>query len=126
MSDENTTIANLKAAVQDFVARRDWQPFHSPKNLSMSIAIEAAELMEHFQWVAPDAAPATPMEADVHVAVADELADVLIYCLSFSNAAGIDISDEVLKKLRRNEERFPVDLFRGRYRHPQRKKDAGS
>ena len=55
MADQNTTLADLRAAVREFVDARDWQQFHSPKNLSMALAIEAAELMEHFQWITPEA-----------------------------------------------------------------------
>jgi dCTP diphosphatase len=69
---------------------RDWQPFHSAKNLSMSIAIEAAELMERFQWLTTEEAQHAVQDSGERVAVADELADILIYCLSLSNA--LDLS----------------------------------
>ncbi len=123
MTDERTTMAALRAATEDFVARRDWQPFHTPKNLSISIAIEAAELMEHFQWLTPEASLAALEDPVERAEIADELADVIIYCLSMSNACGVDISDAVLAKLARNEGRFPADEFRGRFRKPEREKD---
>jgi NTP pyrophosphatase (non-canonical NTP hydrolase) len=123
-TDEQTTVAELRAAVADFVAQREWGPFHTPKNLSMSVAIEAAELMEHFQWLTQEEARAALEDDATRARIADELADVVIYCLSMSNACGIDVSAEVLAKLVRNESRFPVDEFRGRFRRPQREKGA--
>jgi dCTP diphosphatase len=122
-SDAQTTVGTLRSAVADFVQARDWRPFHSPKNLSMSIAIEAAELMEHFQWLTPEETEAALVEPDEQAAVASELADVIIYCLSFSNALGLDISSAVLSKLQTNEERYPADEFRGRFRRPERERE---
>jgi NTP pyrophosphatase (non-canonical NTP hydrolase) len=125
MSDDTTTVAELRRAVAEFVAAREWRPFHSPKNLSMSIAIEAAELMEHFQWLTAEESEAALEDFATRSQIADELADVVIYCLSMSNACGMDVSAEVSAKLARNETRFPAEEFRGRYRRPQREKGAG-
>jgi NTP pyrophosphatase (non-canonical NTP hydrolase) len=119
--DDHTTVSALRQAVVAFVDARDWRPFHNPKNLTMSIAIEAAELMECFQWLTPEEAHASLIDPARLSAVADELADVLIYCLSLSNALDLDISAAVMDKLRRNERRYPADEFRGRFRRPQRK-----
>ncbi|SFZ78972.1 nucleotide pyrophosphohydrolase [Chitinimonas taiwanensis] len=102
MQDQYTSVAELKAAIADFAAARDWQPFHTGKNLAMSIAIEAAELMEHFQWSPP--AP----EAVDQAAVAEELADVLMYALAFANSLDIDVAAAIRAKLAKNETRFPV------------------
>jgi NTP pyrophosphatase (non-canonical NTP hydrolase) len=113
-SDQNITVGALRSAVHDFVSARDWQPFHSPKNLAMGIAIEAAEIMEHFQWFTTEEAAERMRDADQRAEVADELADVLIYCLSFANSSSIDISEAVLKKLARNQVRFPIERVRGR------------
>jgi NTP pyrophosphatase (non-canonical NTP hydrolase) len=88
----------------------------------MSIAIEAAELMERFQWLTPEEAVAAGEEPDERAAVADELADILIYCLSLSNALDLDISSAVLGKLQINERRYPADQFRGRFRRPERER----
>lgn len=119
-TDTHTTIGILRQAVADFVNDRDWRPFHTPKNLSMSIAIEAAELMEHFQWLTTEEAQAAVEDSDEQAAVGDELADVIIYCLSLSNALDLDISSAVLGKLQTNEHRYPADEFRGRFRRPER------
>ena len=105
--DEETTVAELREAVNNFVAARDWEQFHTPKHLAMSIAIEAAEIMEHVQWLSADEARALVQDDEARAEVADELADVLIYCLSFANSAGIDVSRAIRTKLARNETRFP-------------------
>ena len=123
-TDARTTVGRLREAVAAFVAARDWQPFHSPKNLSMSIAIESAEIMERFQWLTVAEAQAALADPAEQAAVAEELADVLIYCLSLSNALDLDITSAVLGKLQTNETRFPADEFRGRFRRPEREKDA--
>lgn len=106
--DDLTTLANLRRLVADFVAARDWDRFHTPKNLAMSIAIEAAELMEHFQWLTVEEAQTHVADPDQRAVVADELADVLIYCLSFANAASIDVAGAIHTKMARNERRFPA------------------
>lgn len=108
------TLADLRARVQEFVHERDWEQFHSPKNLSMSVAIEAAELMECFQWESGGGAPAldNPRYGDA----VDELADVLIYCLAMANTLGIeDLAAAVLDKLARTEKKYPAAEFRGRF-----------
>ena len=125
-TDPHTTVGVLRQAVADFVNGRDWQPFHTPKNLTMSIAIEAAELMERFQWLTPEEAQAAVEDPDDRAAVADELADVLIYCLSLSNALDLDVSSAVMGKLQTNEHRYPADEFRGRFRRPEREKPRAS
>ena len=105
--DGQTSVADLRDAVDRFVAARDWHVYHTPKHLAMSIAIEAAEIMEHFQWLTAEEAMRV-MEDDVErTEVADELADVLIYCLSFANSSNIDVSTAIMAKLARNETRFP-------------------
>ena len=110
MSDKITVIQELKQLVVDFVEARDWSQFHTPKNLSMSIAIEAAELMELFQW-----SDGLSSEKEHLDRVREELADVVIYCLSMANATGIDLSDAVRNKVTDNENKYPVKLFKGRY-----------
>ncbi len=105
--DEKTTVSDLKNLVQNFVAAREWEPFHRSKHLAMSIAIEAAELMEHFQWNDADEGQSLLANAEKKLEISDELADILIYCISFANQAEIDISAAVKSKLDRNEFRFP-------------------
>ncbi len=116
MSDDRTTLAQLRRQVADFVAARDWESYHTPKNLSVAVAIEAAELMEHFLWLNAEQVAVAMQDAERRAAAADELADVLIYALSMANALEVDVSATVLAKLERNEERFPADQWRGRAR----------
>jgi dCTP diphosphatase len=121
-TDQNTTVGALRRAVDGFVDARDWRLFHSPKNLSMSIAIEASELMEHFQWLSTEEALDACADPEVQASVGDELADIVIYCLSLSNALDLDLSSTVLGKLQTNEHRYPASEFKGRFRRPERDK----
>jgi dCTP diphosphatase len=114
VTDEKTTLADLRQRVATFIAARDWEQFHTPKNLSAAIAIEAAELMEHFQWLTGDETAAAIRNEAKRAAVADELADVLIYALSLANVLNVDVSEAMLDKLKRNESRFPADEWQGR------------
>jgi NTP pyrophosphatase (non-canonical NTP hydrolase) len=116
MTDAETPLADLRRLVADFVTERDWQPFHTPRNLSTAIAIEAAELMDRFQWLTDAQVAAVMAGEEERAAVADELADVLIYALSLANALEVDVSSAVLNKLERNQQRFPVERWRGRAR----------
>jgi NTP pyrophosphatase (non-canonical NTP hydrolase) len=112
--DDHTTLADLRRRIAEFIAARDWEQFHTPKNLSASIAIEAAELLEHFQWLTDEQAAAVMQDEEKLAAVADEMADVIIYTLSLANALDVDVSEAVMGKLERNEGRFPAEEWRGR------------
>lgn len=89
--------------LMNFQRERDWKKFHTPENLAKSISIEAAELLEHFQW---------QKEYD-DSEVADELADVLIYCIYMANAMDFDIKEIILNKMAKNALKYPVDKSRG-------------
>lgn len=112
MTDTKTTIKQLKERVSRFVKARDWEKFHSPKNLSMAIAIEAAELMEHFQWhyKEEDLKRLKERKSDIE----NELADILAFILSFSNIYQIDLSKALLRKLKLNARKYPSKLVRGK------------
>ena len=124
MSDETTTIAELRRAVADFVAEREWQKYHDPKNLAMSIAIEVAELMEHLQWLRSDQLEAALAEQHIRAGIREELADVICFALAFANAADIDIAQAVREKLEKNAAKYPVEQFRGHYERPAAGADA--
>ncbi len=115
MPDDQTTIADLRAQVRAFVAERDWAQFHSPKNLSMAIAIEAAELMEHFQWLTIEESEGLVEEGTARGQVVGELADVLIYCLSLANALDVDLSEAIVRKLAHSAGKYPADEYRGHF-----------
>jgi len=108
--DDVVTFAELKEQVRRFVEARNWQQGHRPKNLAMSIAIEAAEIMEHFQWQDNDDYLHLSEEQKHDIAM--EVADVLIYMMSFSNTLGIDLAASVQAKMEKNETRFPVEPSR--------------
>jgi len=112
MSDAQTTLQELKDRMAQFVSERDWEQFHTPKNLSMSIAIEAAELMEHFQWLTIE--QSKNLDADALADIGEELADIVIYSLSLSNALGLDLSRTVLDKMAKNIRKYPKDQVRGK------------
>jgi NTP pyrophosphatase (non-canonical NTP hydrolase) len=109
MADATTTLATLKEAVRRFIAERHWEPFHSPKNLVMALAAEAAELMEHFLWLDADASRAVAGDPVKRGEVADELADVACQLLNLSNVLGIDLSDAIEAKMRKNAVKYPVE-----------------
>jgi dCTP diphosphatase len=112
----NTPLSAIQQAVRQFRDARDWRQFHSPKNLSMSIAIEAAELMEHFQWLTTDEATRLPQQdAQAKQAIAEELADVLIYCVSLADILECDIAEIIFDKLAKSGQKYPVEQYRGRF-----------
>ena len=115
MNDSKTAIAELRKIVERFVDERDWHRFHTPKNLAMSLAIEAAELMEHFQWLTPVQSWAVAEEQDKRSAVADELADVFCYLLAMANELGVDLSSALAEKMVKNERKYPACEYRGRF-----------
>jgi NTP pyrophosphatase (non-canonical NTP hydrolase) len=115
MSDSTTTVAELRRLIADFVAERDWSQFHSPKNVSMALAIEAAELMEHFQWLTTDASRELADDPKKLAEVAEELADVIGYSFALANELGIDVSRAIRDKMVKNAEKYPADQYRGRF-----------
>jgi len=107
-TDSETTVATLSALVRTFVAERAWEPFHTPKNLVMALAIEAAELMEHFQWLTPEESLQVASQPDQRAAVGEEMADVLAYLLSLADALGVDVSTALTEKMRKNAIKYPI------------------
>ena len=115
MADSATPIADLKALVRRFVAERDWEQFHSPKNLAMGVAVEAAELMECFLWVDPPASRQLVNDPQKREAIADEMADVFCYLLNLSNVLDIDLSEALTAKMVKNERKYPAEQYKGKY-----------
>ncbi len=116
MSDTSTTVAQLREAWAQFVAARDWQQFHSPKNLVMALSCEVSELMEHFLWIDNAASQQVAQDPRVREQVEDELADVAGVIFALCNALNLDLSDAVARKMAKNELKYPVEKVRGRYR----------
>lgn len=115
MSDSTTTVADLRQIIRQFVDERDWRQFHAPKNISMALAIEAAELMEHFQWIDGEASRQLPEDPAKLAAIGEELADVIGYSFALANELGIDVADAIRAKMVKNRQKYPADEFRGRY-----------
>jgi dCTP diphosphatase len=114
-TDQTTSVAVLRAAVKAFVAERAWEPFHSPKNLAMSIAIEAAELMERVQWLTVEESWQAGRNPDQRAGLAEEIADVGSYLLALVNVLDLDLTQTLLSKLEKNRAKYPVKEFRGRF-----------
>lgn len=116
MSGDRTArdLPALARHVASFIAERDWEQFHSPKNLAMSVAIEAAELMEIFQWLDPQQAEHVGRDPELKARVEEEAADVFAYLLSLANRLDIDLGEALLRKMERNALKYPADKFRGR------------
>jgi dCTP diphosphatase len=125
MPDDQTTIHDLRHLVEQFVSQRDWHQFHTPKNLSIALAIEAAELMEHFQWLDPQESRAVAHDAQKRTAAGEELADVVCYALALANELGIDVADAVRSKMVKNAKKYPVDEYRGRWGADDRRESSG-
>lgn len=107
-NDESTSVAALKTLVAGFVADRQWEVFHTPKNLATSIFIEAAELAEHFQWLTPEQSISAVENIPKDHPIAQELADVFAYVLAMANAAGIDLSEALRSKMKQNGRKYPI------------------
>jgi len=105
------SMDRLREQVRKFADARDWAQFHTPKNLAMALAVEAAELMEHFQWLTPQQSAQLP--ARRKRAVAEEIADVLIYLVRLSDVLGVDALAAAFAKLSVNARKYPVAFVRG-------------
>lgn len=104
MSD--ASLESLRDRLREFAAARDWERFHDPKNLSMALAVEAAELLEIFQWLTPAESAAVMDDAQRESAVTDELADILIYLVRLADVLEVDLVEVADAKTDRNETRF--------------------
>jgi len=101
----------LRVRISDFAVERDWDQFHSPKNLSMALIVEAAELVEHFQWMKQKDSFA--LGKDKLAAVEEELADILVYLVRMADQLDIDLISAANKKIKSNEAKYPADMVRG-------------
>ena len=113
VNDASTTVEQLKDQMRRFVKERDWEQFHDLKNLSMAVAVEAGELMDHFRWVPNTGAGDVVRDAEQARAVRHEVADVFLLLLEFANIAGIDLAAAAAEKLEINRRKYPVETARG-------------
>lgn len=102
----------LKERLRAFARARDWEQFHSPKNLSMALIVEAAELVEHFQWLTEG--QSLKLDQGTRAEVEQEIADVFLYLVRLSDLLGIELLDAALRKIARNERKYPADEVRGK------------
>jgi len=121
--DRKTSIYQLRQLIQDFVDERDWRKYHNPKDLAISIAIEAAELMELFQWVSERKVEKVLEDAERFPRLEEELADIIILCFNLANVLDVDVAKAVTKKVEKNRAKYPVDLVKGNYKKYTQLKD---
>lgn len=106
-------IQQLRDQLRRFAGERNWEQFHSPKNLSMALAVEAAELLERFQWLTEEESIALRERPDDYAAVVEEIADVMIYLVRLADRLDVDLGAAVADKIRKNEAKYPVHLAYG-------------
>ncbi len=105
-------LHELRERLRAFARARDWEQFHSPKNLSMALIVEAAELVEHFQWLTEPQSRC--LDPKTFAAVEQEIADVFIYLVRLSDLLGMDLLDAAARKIALNEQKYPADEVRGK------------
>lgn len=105
-------LGEFQKRLREFARERDWEPFHSPKNLSMALIVEAAELVEHFQWLTPEQSHALPEKIRREVEL--EMADVFIYLLRLADQLGVDLLEAARHKIEINAEKYPVSTVNDR------------
>ncbi|HLC40081.1 MAG TPA: nucleotide pyrophosphohydrolase [Methylomirabilota bacterium] len=110
--NENVSLRQLQKAVREFAAIRNWTRFHNPKNVAEAIVVEAAELLECFQWRTDDSCLSQSLDDTTRLAIESELADVVIYGLNLANALDVDATEVVQAKLEKNATRYPAPFAR--------------
>ena len=111
--DNTTTIDEIKQWIKDFDNKRDWGQYHHPKELAISISLEAAELLENFQWK-EKTIESIKSNNKLLQSLQNELADIIIYSLNFADQLDIDVSEAVKSKLEENNKKYPVELVKGK------------
>lgn len=104
-------LADLRLKLRRFAAERDWDQFHSPKNLAMALSVEAAELLEHFQWLSD--AESSALSPELRAKVSEEIADVLLYLVRLADKLGVDLTVAASEKLKLNATKYPAEKARG-------------
>lgn len=116
--DSGTTVRNLRNLVANFIHERNWEQFHNPKNLAMSLTIEAAELMEHFQWRDLKESAEIVQRRGDREKIAEEVADCLAYILALANVMQLDLATTLANKMLKNAQKYPIDQAHGRWEKP--------
>lgn len=118
MSDNSTTVSDLREIVREFVRERDWERYHTPKNLSIALSVEVAELQEHFQWWSDPEIAQKLTDPEQRRLVGEEIADVSAYLFCLVNTLGFDLSTLLEEKMKKNRLKYPADENQGDYRKP--------
>jgi len=113
---EDSELKKLRKEVQNFIERRDWEDYHDPKNLSMSITVEASELMEMLQWKTNEEAKELLKDDEKFDSAVEELADILIYCLSLANQLDVDVAEIIKNKIDKNKSKYPQEKSKGEFK----------
>ena len=113
-TDANTNISYLSSQVREFLEERDWGKYHNPKDVAESISIEAGELLQLFQWVKPEDSLQFKSDSSKVQRIREELADVVLYCLSLASTLGIDLTTAILDKIKQNKVKYPASLYKGK------------
>ncbi|MDN5278204.1 MAG: hypothetical protein PWR01_2169 [Clostridiales bacterium] len=111
--DNNTSINQLKKLVDAFILERDWKKYHTPKNIAVSVVLEASELLEHFQWSPP---ASEELSDEKRQQIGEELSDVMAYLLSLANVLEIDVSSAMAEKMQKNRKKYPTEHFHGNWK----------
>ena len=114
--DEKVTISQLKNEIEEFSEEREWKKYHKPKDLAISISIEAAELLEKFQWLTDQEITQKLNDPENLGKIKSELADILVYVIYLSNKLEFDISEIISDKMKENKKKYPVEKIRGKYK----------
>ncbi|HUO10164.1 MAG TPA: MazG-like family protein [Phycisphaerae bacterium] len=118
-SDHTATLESLKQLMRDFITERHWEKYHTPKNLAAAAAVEAAELLELFQWLTPEESAHKPIhDQRFRQAVGEEIADVLMYLISLANSLDLDVASTISAKMTKNRLKYPPERFHGHYERP--------
>lgn len=116
VSDNGTTIDDLKRIVQEFVDERDWGKYHNAKDVAIAISVEAGELLESFEWIREQDIPTLLADANKRLHIGEELADIVILCMNLASVMGLDVAETVGRKMEKNRAKYPAHLVRGNYR----------
>ena len=121
LRDKDVPIGWLREMMREFVAERQWERYHLPRNIAAGISVEAGELLELFQWLTPEeAADRCANDPEFRRAVGEEMCDVMMFCVSLANAMKLEIAPTIAAKMEKNRAKYPKDKFRGYYRRPLR------
>ena len=114
VQSESLNIKQLQKKIQEFAAERDWQQFHTPKNIAMALTVEASELLELFQWLTPEESLSMQNDAKWKERVGEEMADVLLYLFRMADHLNINLPSAIENKMEKNAKKYPADLVRGK------------